>query len=281
MRGATVTVHDIGHGALISVATGNGRRAIIDCGGDPEQSPLLAMNPTGRREALDCLVLSHPHRDHIACLPALRERFDVGVLFHNGTISMEKLLDENEDALSPPNDECVEAYYEYSRTYVDPVPYEESPTNPWWGDGCTISCFCNGDEGMKINDLSIAVFVEFEGWAVLYGGDLEEEGWEALLQSQEFVDRLGRVSVFIASHHGLDSGYFSALFDYLRPDAVVLTAGSSDEPVVEKYEGCAGGMWVSSCSGGAAYRRVVTTRNDGDVKIEMSEFHPRPSITVC
>ena len=274
-------MHDIGHGALISVATGNGRRAIIDCGGSPEQSPLLAMNPTGRREALDCLVLSHPHRDHIACLPALRERFDVDVLFHNGTISMEKLLDENEDVMSPPNDECVEAYYEYSRTYVDTVPYEESPTNPWWGDGCTISCFWNTDEGMKINDLSIAVFVEFEGQAVLYGGDLEEEGWKALLRNQEFVDRLGRVSVFIASHHGLDSGYFSALFDYLRPDAVVLTAGSSDEPVVEKYEGRAGGMRVSSCGGGAAHRRVVTTRNDGDVRIEMSEFQPRPSITVC
>ena len=127
----------------------------------------------------------------------------------------------------------------------------------------------------------IAVFVEFEGQAVLYGGDLEEEGWEALLRNQEFVGRLGRASVFIASHHGLDSGYFPALFDYLRPDVVILTAGSSDEPVVEKYEGRAGGMRVSSCGGGAAHRRVVTTRNDGDIRIEMSEFQPRPSITVC
>ena len=144
VRGATITVHDIGHGALISVATSNGRKVIIDCGGNPEQSPLLAMNPTRRRETLDYLILSHPHRDHIACLPTLRELFDVRILFHNGLISKEKLLDENEDAMSPPNDECVEAYYEYSRTYVYPVPDRESPKNPWWGDGCTIHCFCNG-----------------------------------------------------------------------------------------------------------------------------------------
>ena len=127
-----IRVNDVGHGALIDIETSNGRRAIIDCGGegDPDSSPLHAMNTSGEQEHLDHLVLSHPHRDHIKDLPLLARLFYVEVLTRNKTISQQKLLEENKKALEPSNRECVEIYYDYDANYTTPVPYEESPTNP-------------------------------------------------------------------------------------------------------------------------------------------------------
>ena len=264
-----ITVHDVGHGVYIDVETSNGRRAIIDCGGegDPDQGPLSAMNYTGQRDVLDCLVLSHPNRDHIKYLPLLASMFDVKVLAHNRAITTEKLLEENEDVLEPPNRECVEVYYEYDTKYIHPVPYEDSPSNPEWGDGCTLHFFCNDDEDMSVNDLSMVVFIVSGGSAVLYGADLEQEGWEALLENPDFVGMLRRTRVLIASHHGRKSGFYVDAFGELYPLVTVVSDGPTmGTSVTERYDGVTRGITIDGET-----RKVLTTRNDEAISIEIGD----------
>ena len=264
-----VRVNDVGHGALIDVEASNGRRAIIDSGGegDPDSSPLHAMNTSGEQELLDYLVLSHPHRDHIKDLPLLAKLFYVKVLARNKTISQQKLLEENEDALEPSNRECVETYYEYDANYTGPVPYEESPTNPEWGDGTTMHCFFNSDESMGINDLSVAVFIVSGESAVLYGADLEQAGWEALLLDPGFVDLLSKTKVLVASHHGRESGFCRDAFEHFRPMITVVSDGpATGTSVTPLYDDVTDGAVVDG-----EKRKVLTTRKDETIVIEIDD----------
>ena len=259
-----ITVHDVGHGVFIDVETGNGRRAIIDCGGDgdSESSPLLAMNPTEERQPLDYLVLSHPNRDHIRLLPLLAKLFDVKVLAHNRAITKQKLREESEDAFGPSNRECVDAYYDYSASYTRPVPYEDSPKHPDWGGGCTLHSFCNHDEDMKINDLSVAVFIVLEKFAMLYGADLEQAGWEALMGNPDFVDMLRKTRVLVASHHGHKTGFYRGAFDEFHPMLTIVSDRPSADSVTERYDEVTEGITI-----GGDKRKVLTTRKDKTITI--------------
>lgn len=268
-----ITVHDVGHGVFIDVETGNGRKAIIDCGGDgdSDSSPLLAMNPTEERQTLDYLVLSHPNRDHIKHLPLLAELFYVKVLFRNRAITKQKLREENEDAFGPSNRECVDAYYDYSANYTQSVSHEDSPEHLDWGDGCTMHCFCNHDEDMSVNDLSVVVFIVSGDRAVLCGADLEQAGWEALMEDPDFVDMLRKTRVLVASHHGRESGFYRDAFDELRPLVTIVSDGHSvDTSVTERYDEVTVGTAIDG-----DMRKVLTTRKDGTITICVDDYgHP-------
>ena len=56
-------------------------------------------------------------------------------------------------------------------------------------------------------------------------GDLEKPAWQKLLQNPNFCNRLRRVSVFIASHHGRTSGYCREVFDYCSPAVIIFSDG--------------------------------------------------------
>lgn len=251
---------------FIDVETSNGRRAIIDCGGDgdPDSSPLLAMNPTGERQPLDYLVLSHPNRDHISHLPLLSKLFDVKMLFHNPAITEQKLREESEDASGPSNRECVDMYYKYSASYTQPVPYEDSPKHPDWGGGCTIHCFYNQDEDMSVNNLSVAVFIVSGDCAVLCGADLEQAGWEAMMEKSDFVDMLRKTRVLVASHHGHENGFYRDAFDEFRPTVTIVSDGPSADSVTGLYDEVTEGITIDG-----KWRKVLTTRKDETITIHV------------
>lgn len=115
------------------------------------------------------------------------------------------------------------------------------------------------------NNLSLVTFVHGPEYSVIFPGDLERAGWRTLLTNADFRRELSRVGVFIASHHGRENGYCEAVFDYCRPQIVII----SDEPMAyDTQEDCyaqhASGI---SWNGGRETRRVLTTRCDGDIRI--------------
>jgi len=94
---------------------------------------------------------------------------------------------------------------------------------------------------------------------------MEQPGWRKLLTNPSFRRELALVRIFVASHHGRESGYCEELFAHCWPDVVVI----SDEEVhfdtqANCYAQHAKGI---SWNGGRETRRVLTTRCDGDVRI--------------
>ncbi len=76
-----VTFLDVGQGDAILIVTPGGRQILIDGGPDPNR--LLAL--LGERlpfwdHSLDMVILTHPHRDHVAGLVETLRRYDVDVV---------------------------------------------------------------------------------------------------------------------------------------------------------------------------------------------------------
>jgi hypothetical protein len=122
----------------------------------------------------------------------------------------------------------------------------------------------------KTNDLSLAVVIQFGDFKILFAGDLEVTGWRRLLDLPSFRHDLIGTTIFVASHHGRESGCCTELFDLFRPQLVII---SDDERKFDSQDTddwyrsrCTGAVFVTDAS---QRRYVATTRKDGAMRIEV------------
>lgn len=104
-------------------------------------------------------------------------------------------------------------------------------------------------------------------------GDNEAESWRELLNRNDFVEAIRGTTVFLASHHGRDSGYCGELFDVFRPYITLVSDGPETETsATSNYSNVSRGWAVRHRSGTRNdERKVVTTRNDGPVVVEIGQ----------
>jgi hypothetical protein len=82
------------------------------------------------------------------------------------------------------------------------------PTQPDYGPNVFIQTFSNSypffdDE----NNRSLIVHLTCNGIGIMFTGDMEENGWEFLLNTNPHIaGALGSTDIFVASHHGRRSG---------------------------------------------------------------------------
>jgi hypothetical protein len=133
--------------------------------------------------------------------------------------------------------------------------------------------------------------VEYGKFCIVYPGDIEEEGWKTALLNPDFRALLRRVNVFMASHHGRESGLCEEVFEICRPCAFII----SDKEMVHATQE------TTSWYGRHAYglnkimkspwdtpetRYVFTTRNDhcmsitakltGEFVLQVNSDHQAP-----
>lgn len=113
------------------------------------------------------------------------------------------------------------------------------------------------------NNLSLLTFLKVAGVKFVLPGDLERKGWLDLLKNSEVCSLLEGVDIFIASHHGRESGYCKEVFGYCNPSLVIM----SDGPIQYNTQEMAN-VYGKHASGGlfnGHRRKVLTTRNDGNI----------------
>lgn len=126
----------------------------------------------------------------------------------------------------------------------------------------------------KTNDLSLAVFIRYGAFTILFAGDLERAGWNSLLQRPSFIQDLQSVNVLVASHHGRDNGCCEEAFKFFIPDIVVFSDCEKKYGTQETsgwYACRTRGITDLSAPPGAfgvpSRRKVLTTRRDGTINI--------------
>lgn len=131
------------------------------------------------------------------------------------------------------------------------------------------NCFHNDYPTFQdTNNLSLLSFVHYDGMGIVFPGDLEITGWKELLKNPEIRSHLNRVNIFVASHHGRESGYCEEVFNHCWPEIIVI----SDKEIVhetqkQQYAKHASGIpW----NGGPERRYVLSTRSDGMITITKS-----------
>ncbi len=110
-------------------------------------------------------------------------------------------------------------------------------------------------------------FLQVRRFRILFAGDLERDGWLALLDQPAFCAELSGTNVLVASHHGRDNGSCKEAFNRFTPNVVVNPDKSviyDTQETVPDYRDIVSvdGVNVRTTM---KRRHVLTTRRDGHI----------------
>lgn len=261
-----IFIHDVGHGHSVHAITPNDQSIVIDLGCSDDFSPLDWLRKhTG---TIDSLVITHPHGDHIDEILKL-DNFNVGQIWRPKWLSEYDVRNANQSTYS----EKLDYYFDMSNNrFTHPINEDVLIGNPAFSSGVTITMHASQDCGVSnINNHSGVIVFEYCGVKVVIPGDNEPPSWKALLERQSFVNAVSGAHIFLASHHGRQSGYYSELFNMMKPKLCVVSDGRvQDTDATSRYSQHASGWSVhSKSSGDSKQRNCLTTRTDGYVEIEI------------
>jgi competence protein ComEC len=244
---------------------------MLDLGANTETefSPIQFTKKIWKLERLNFLSISHPHVDHIRDILSLQ--LLPPFVVSGPTILGDQLITEQ---IEEADRDLLEAYLDLKRQYSGPIPASELPYDRTWGDPAYFSQYwTDADWQKEPNNTSFVTFYKAGKFTLLYPGDIELRGWNQLLKESRFVEDLQSTSVFIASHHGREAGFSKAILEKARPLLVVISDSRfKDTSITGRYSSLASGFPVTNDNSGAIERRkVVSTRADGRVIIDVSD----------
>lgn len=265
-------IWDVQHGAcamLFHQSNGYaGRLAMVDSGSADDWRPSIFIKKGLGRNRLDYLFITNADQDHMSDLRGLDdEGIYVDTLIRNDTYPGQQMhaIKALSGSLSNDASWYIGACDRYSVPTI--LPFDSNM------GGIQMSVFCNPYPTFtNTNDLSLAVFIKYSDFKILFPGDLEKPGWRALLQRADFRAELSGTNILVASHHGRETGYCPELFDYITPVAVVI----SDKPIEHETQKTTPDYRRVVRSQGVRVRttmkdrHVLTTRRDGWIQFTVT-----------
>jgi len=268
-----ILLHNVGHGQAIHAFTPGGHVVVIDLGCSDAFSPLEWL----RRQTatIDQLVITHPHGDHIDEILNLNTQgFQVRQLWRPKWLTAAEVRAANQASYETK----INRYFEMSEIFSQPIPDGELVGDPAVTGGVSITKHASSACGRSnINNHSGVVVFDYLGIRVVIPGDNEPPSWRELLNNPQFVASARGADVFVASHHGRESGYCPDLFHdtqgIKKPRLCAISDGRvQDADATARYCYHASG-WAVHSSGGrpSGERYCVTTRSDGHVDIKIGK----------
>lgn len=277
-----IDIHDVGHGACIVVASRDGRKVMIDCGhsSDPVWRPSIAY----MFDSFETLILSNFDEDHVSDFANLMRRHDrpaqpTGLLSnseptfrfidYNQSVTAADLAFLKPQGLGVGMARVSRHLANVDAGHVGPV------STPDYG-AMSVFSYWNPypflEESGNTNDISVLTVIEETGFKLVSCGDMTARGLRQLLTDRPVLQEVvANAQVLIAPHHGRENGYDADVLDVISPELVVF----SDKAIVhdtqksaQLFAQHAKGHHVSSGTGFGEMRKVVTTRNDGHIRVE-------------
>lgn len=270
-----IRIFDVDHGFCAAVQTGDRRQILIDCG----YSSRSGFHPT------QYLFSNSTRNLNYLIMPTFTEGdlagfYDLIGQSSNNCFSIDHLLvNPSIDAESLP--ELVVRNFrtrnsiKLLRDVCGRCGNVERTINI--GD-IEVSFFWNTyPEFLDFPNLSLVTFLSFEGINVLFPGNLKVAGWRTLLQNSRFRDRLRQVNLLIASNHGQEDGYCPDVFDYCKPELIIISNSNRHQllaTAIRRYE-----RQMQMLQKASKQPRVLSTRNVGMITIQTSPDNSTRVIT--
>ncbi len=259
-----IEIFDVGHGQCAVVTSPNGRRMMLDCGVRVRNDRFWSPSLHYLGQLFDLLALLNLDEDHIKNFGFMLRETTIGQILSNPTIGARELRLLKKDGMGP-GTHALLGWMDNPHTGVPtPLPHF-GPLRIWW----YYNSFIRGLT-TKTNDLSLIVFLEYSGFKIIFSGDMETSGWQQALLNPCFCRDLIGTNIFVASHHGRESGQCAELFNWLQPEIILI----SDEE--RRYDSQDTNQWYAERCRGAIVlaeprrrRYVMTTRRDGSMQIDV------------
>jgi beta-lactamase superfamily II metal-dependent hydrolase len=262
-----IEIHDVGHGGCSVVTCPNGARIMLDCGfsSDRRWFPSLVYAD----EFIDALVLTNLDEDHVSDLPYVWRGVTLGSIYSNPAVTAAALAAMKRDFGMDEGVRHAHAILcRFGPGRIGPIA-DSGSVRAWTYSNRYYLDF------EDTNNLSVATFIRWGAFTILFAGDLETAGWRTLLQNPLFVDDLRTITVLVASHHGRANGRCEEVFGVVRPQIVVF----SDDR--KRFESQDTDAWYRHRVSGIPVlgpaptripqgrRHVYTTRRDGTLTIQV------------
>lgn len=272
---AVIQIFDVEHGACAAICSPDRQRiAMLDAGHNSTSGwkPSDFVRKGLRRGKIDYLFSLNFDQDHISDLVDVSRKLQVETLHRNPSANTQTLRRIKEK--NGPLTDDAQQYLAMLDSFTAPIPV---PFDAGMG-GVTFSAFYNPYPRFEdTNNLSLVIFIKYGSFKILFPGDLERQGWLALLEIPLFREELIGTTVLVAAHHGRRNGYCEDIFRYFTPLAVIM----SDKEVVHETQEMTN-IYHAHCHADGipvgrtnSRRRVLTTRKDGDIvlRVESSRFY--------
>jgi len=140
------------------------------------------------------------------------------------------------------------------------IPIEQTVGKPEVSGGTSIDIVSSNNCGTSnINNHSGVVIIKYPESTILIPGDNEAPSWRALNENQKFVSAMKDADVFMASHHGRQSGYCGEIFQYKPKLCVVSDSRVQDTDARSRYSYHAEGWFIHHRNSSNTEKRYCLT----------------------
>ncbi len=232
-----MVVHDVGQGLAVSIHSKN-RHLLYDTGyGVLSQSqvpnnatsdktstqysvattsviPYLLRETTGK---IDKLVVSHNDADHAGGVASLIEYLSINEVllgephFTNKPLLQQYLSQANVNTISDCHDYPAWQWNQVSFQFINLIKQPKPLAN-----------------SVKGNNASCVLFIDTGTHRILLAGDIERK-MESRLLEHPLADKLSKVDLLIAPHHGSNTSSTANFVEWLSPKWVVFSAGYANQ----------------------------------------------------
>ena len=196
---------DVGQGDSILVDLGE-TEILID-GGDKSPGVVQYLN-SYVDGAIEAMVATHPHADHIGGLIAVLDAFEVDEIWLNGDTSTSKTYSE---FMSAVNSEGAQVYEARKGDTIEVSDLAFNVLHPVNLSGTT-------------NNNSIVLSLSYGEVDFLFTGDAEQEAEASMLTEGIVPD----VEILKVGHHGSRSSSSTQFLDAIKPEVAIYMAGEGN-----------------------------------------------------
>ena len=265
---------DVQHGSASYIRTPNGKHIVVDLGTgsyarNKTFSPLYYLQHVYNVQQLDAVIITHPHRDHLDDICNF-DTLSPKALWRTGHLSETDVREGNQSQDS----DVIDKYLEIDRQYTLPISPGATPFSAGNNGGVTIQIYVpSGCATSNLNNHSSVTIMSYGGLKIIIPGDNENPSWNELLERNDFQEAIKDTNVLVASHHGRESGFSSALFDHISPFITIISDGPAGETCVRDryYQKTQGWFVRKNGSSTMTERRCLTTRNDGAIVVTFQD----------
>jgi len=236
----TLDIHfiDVEGGQATLIVTAGGQSLLVDAGwpgfnGRDADRIVAAARKAGLKQ-IDYLMTTHYHRDHVGGAEALAEKFPIGTFVDHGPnretgkapdelwASYERALAKSKRLIVKPGDRIPLKGAEMTVVTAD----GEMIRSPLAGAGQENPLCASAErkaEDPTENARSTGVLVRFGQFRFLDIGDLT---WNKEIELVCPVNRIGKVDLYLTTHHGADTSGPAAIVHALRPRVAIMNNGA-------------------------------------------------------
>jgi beta-lactamase superfamily II metal-dependent hydrolase len=247
---------DVGQGDSVLIRSPSGQTALYD-GGDRGTAALNYLRDLGV-EALDLVIASHAHADHIGGLVEVVRAYPPRFFMDNGIPHTTRTYQDLLEAVDEAGSQYLEATSR--RIGLGEVSLEVLPPP--------------GEESWGHNDNSVGILIHHGAFSAALTGDAEERLFH--YWNEEHAELLQPMQVYKSSHHGSRNGDTPLSMERFNPEVVVIGVGEGNDYGHPHEEA----LLLYASVGAEVYRTdlhgsvVIRAREDGSYEVSHQRAAP-------